>query len=202
MRYVALGDSISIDLYTEVVGGGAASQLARLLQVSEFENRTFDGATTVGVLERDFSGAPLHADVVTLTIGGNDLLGGGFARAVGDRAQGQVMLAELFANLEQIGALLSRVSGKVVFNSIYDPTDGDDSRAVELGLTPEVRPVLAMVNARLREVAQRHGYLFCDLEALFRGHGFWSKDPWIVFHIEPNLAGATAIAKAWQALLK
>ena len=31
MNYLALGDSISIDDYTEVAGGGAASQFARLI---------------------------------------------------------------------------------------------------------------------------------------------------------------------------
>lgn len=60
MRYLALGDSISIDLYTRVADGGAASQLARLLSASDFENRTFDGATSEGVLLRDFGGEALR----------------------------------------------------------------------------------------------------------------------------------------------
>lgn len=199
MRYVALGDSISIDLYTQVDGGGAASQLSRLLGAREFENRTFDGATTVGVLERDFtSGAPRKADVVTLTIGGNDLLAGAYARSIGDRAAGQVALQQLLGNIDRLGALISGVGSRVVFNAIYDPTDGDDAHAAELGLTAEIRPVLTMVNGHLRAVAERHGFLFCDLEALFHGHGFWSQEPWMVFHIEPNLEGATQIAKAWH----
>jgi hypothetical protein len=47
--YLALGDSISIDDYTGVRGGGAASQLARKLDV-ELVDLTFDGNTTDGVL--------------------------------------------------------------------------------------------------------------------------------------------------------
>lgn len=204
MRYLALGDSISIDLYTGVPGGGAASQLARLLLASEFENATYDGATTDGVLERDFESRTLRpADVVTLTIGGNDLLGSAFARTVGDRAQGQaLLLRRLFANLDRLGVLIAGIGRLVVFNTVYDPTDGDDSRAGELGLSPEIRPALAMLNGHLRAVATRHGFRLCDLEALFQGHGYWSKAPWMVMHIEPNLAGATAIATAWHALLK
>lgn len=202
MRYLALGDSISIDLYTRVEGGGAASQLARLLKASEFENSTYDGATTDGVLERDFHRRSVtKAEVVTVTIGGNDLLGGAFGRTVGDRSQGQQVLQQLLENLDRIGELTAKVGARVVWNTIYDPTDGDDAHAAELGLSPAIRPVLKTVNDHLRAVAKRHGFLLCDLEALFHGHGFWSKDSWMVMHIEPNLAGATQIAKAWHSLL-
>jgi hypothetical protein len=47
--YLALGDSISIDDYTGVPGGGAASQLARKLGL-ELVDLTRDGNTTQGVL--------------------------------------------------------------------------------------------------------------------------------------------------------
>jgi GDSL-like Lipase/Acylhydrolase family len=70
--YLALGDSISIDDYTGVPGGGAPSQLARKLGV-ELADLTRDGNTTEGVLG-DLARAPAAADVVTLSAGGNDLL--------------------------------------------------------------------------------------------------------------------------------
>ena len=47
--YVPLGDSISIDDYTGVCGGGAASQLARKLGL-DLVDLTLDGNTTQGVL--------------------------------------------------------------------------------------------------------------------------------------------------------
>jgi hypothetical protein len=47
--YLALGDSISIDDYTGVRGGGAASQLARKLGL-ELVDLTLDGNTTQGCL--------------------------------------------------------------------------------------------------------------------------------------------------------
>src|SRR6478672_1456416 len=46
--YLALGDSISIDDYTGVHGGGAVSQLAHRLG-AELVDRTRDGNTTHGV---------------------------------------------------------------------------------------------------------------------------------------------------------
>ncbi len=70
--YVALGDSISIDDYTGVRGGGAASHLARKLGL-DLVDLTRDGNTAHGVLA-DLAGAPASAAVVTLTAGGNDLL--------------------------------------------------------------------------------------------------------------------------------
>src|SRR5919197_6196570 len=78
--YVALGDSISIDDYTGVLGGGAPAQLARKLGL-ELVDLTRDGNTTHGVLA-DLARAPAAAQVVTLTAGGNDLLGGELPRAI------------------------------------------------------------------------------------------------------------------------
>jgi lysophospholipase L1-like esterase len=91
--YLALGDSISIDDYTGVRGGGAPSQLARKLGV-ELVDLTRDGNTTEGVLA-DLARAPAAANVVTLTAGGNDLLGGEHPRAI-------------LRRLHQIAARISR----------------------------------------------------------------------------------------------
>ena len=50
MNYLALGDSISIDDYTGVAGGGAASQFAKFIRADPFQNLTRDGNTTDGVM--------------------------------------------------------------------------------------------------------------------------------------------------------
>ena len=94
--YVALGDSISIDDYTGVRGGGAASQLARKLNM-DLVDLTRDGNTTYGVLA-DLARVPAAADVVTLTAGGNDLLSGQFPRAI------QRRLEEIARRIEPLGA--------------------------------------------------------------------------------------------------
>lgn len=200
MTYLALGDSISIDDYTEVKGGGAASQFARLIDANPFVNLTRDGTTTDGLRSRDLSRSDLpRPDVVTLTIGGNDLLGGFFERRVGDRTTAPAAaLDRIVANLETIGERLTAFGCPTILNTVYDPTDGDDAKARELDLVPEARHGLTAVNRTIGRIARERGFLLCDLEALFRGHGFWSAEPWIVMHIEPNLIGATQIAEAWR----
>jgi lysophospholipase L1-like esterase len=189
--YLALGDSISIDDYTGVRGGGAASQLAHKLGF-ELIDLTRDGNTTHGVLA-DLAAAAASADVVTLTAGGNDLLGGELPRAILRR------LHEIAPRIEQLG-------GRVIVNTVYDPSDGDnDVGRRELGLsrlaTIALRRRLDAVNRGIVRLARERGFLLADLERLFHGHGIESDEPWFVQVIEPNLAGATAIAEYWYQLL-
>jgi len=189
--YVALGDSISIDDYTGVRGGGAASQLARKLGL-DLVDLTRDGNTAHGVLA-DLAGAPASADVVTLTAGGNDLLGGDLPRAI-------------LRRLDQIAERLQRLGARIVVNTVYDPSDGDNSVGRrELGLsrlaTIELRRRLNALNGGIAKLARERGLLLADLERLFRGHGLASDEPWFVQVIEPNLAAATAIAEHWHELL-
>ena len=189
--YLALGDSISIDDYTGVQGGGAASQLARKLGL-DLLDLTRDGNTTHGVLA-DLARAPAAADIVTLTVGGNDLLGGDFPRAI-------------LRRLHQIAQRIQPLGARVVVNTVYDPSDGDNEVGRrQLGLswlaTIELRRRLNAVNADIGKLAVAHGFLLADLERLFHGHGVASGEPWFVNLIEPNLAGATAIAEHWHALL-
>lgn len=182
LHYLALGDSISIDDYTGMPGGGAVSQFARLIGADEVQDLTYDGCTTAGVLEALML-ASLRPDVVTLTAGGNDLLMG--------------MGGDLLGNLAKIAKRLAGFECPVIMNTIYDPTDGDDRLLGELGLPPATRPVYERVNDGIRVLARQHGFLLADLPRLFHGHGIGSRESWIVLQIEPNLAGATAIAREW-----
>ena len=190
--YLALGDSISIDDYTGVRGGGAPSQLARMLDL-DLVDLTRDGNTTRGVLA-DVAGAPAAADVVTLTAGGNDLLGGDLPRAI-------------LRRLRQIAERIEPLGARVVLNTVYDPSDGDNSVGRrELGLsrlaTIELRRRLNAVNAGIEDLARERDFLLVDLERLFHGHGLAADEPWFVQVIEPNLAGATAIAQHWDEVLR
>ena len=189
--YVALGDSISIDDYTGVAGGGAASQLARKLG-GEFVDLTRDGNTTHGVLA-DLVRAPAAADVVTLTAGGNDLLGGELPRGI-------------LRRLDQIAARIEPLGARVIVNTVYDPSDGDNEIGRrELGLSRlgamELRRRFNALNGGIRKLAAARGFVLADLERLFHGHGLASAEPWFVNVIEPNLAGATATATHWHELL-
>jgi lysophospholipase L1-like esterase len=189
--YLALGDSVSIDDYTGVPAGGAPSQLARKLGV-ELVDLTCDGNTTEGVLG-DLARAPAAADVVTLSTGGNDLLLGDRPRAV-------------LRRLDQIAERIQPLGARVVINTVYDPSDGDNNVGRrELGLSRlaaiELRRRLNALNGGIRKLACERDLLLADLERLFHGHGVVSNEPWFVQVIEPNLAGATAIAKHWYELL-
>jgi lysophospholipase L1-like esterase len=189
--YVALGDSISIDYYTGVRDGGAASQLASKLHL-DLVDLTRDGNTSQGVLG-DLAAAPAAADIVTLTAGGNDLLGGNLPRAI-------------LRRLHEIGRRLEPLGARVIVNTIYDPSDGDNTLGRrELGLsrlaTIELRRRLNAVNRGIAKLAHERAFLLADLERLFHGHGVASQEPWFVNVIEPNLAGATAIAEHWHELL-
>lgn len=198
MNYLALGDSISIDEYTEVGSGGAASQFARLISATQFQDLTQDGRTTAGVLEA-WPEITLTPNVVTLTAGGNDFLRGAFAALNSAGVWGQVA-AEPLAHLEEITARLAVFACPVILNTVYDPTDGDDSRIASFGMAAQARTAFNALNDGIRALARRRGFLLADLEELFHGHGPASADPWIVMQIEPNLAGATAIAQHWHEL--
>jgi lysophospholipase L1-like esterase len=189
--YLALGDSISIDYYTGVRDGGAASQLASKLDL-DLVDLTRDGNTSQGVLG-DLAAAPAAADIVTLTAGGNDLLGGNLPRAI-------------LRRLHEIGRRIEPLGARVVVNTIYDPSDGDNTLGRrELGLsrlaTIELRRRLNAVNRGIAKLAHERAFLLADLEPLFHGHGVASQEPWFVNVIEPNLAGASAIAEHWHELL-
>ena len=204
MNYVALGDSVSIDDYTGVAGGGAASQFANAIAAGDFQMLAFDGCTSENALVklRDVEGKP---DVVTLTVGGNDILKvvwWGCSVSWEEEVPLEGLERRIGAFLKVIVGQLSAYACPVILNTIYDPTDGDDEHAMELLFTPQVRDVLLATNECIRELGERRGHPVADLERLFRGHGFWSSDPWLVKHLEPNLAGATAIAREWTRLYR
>lgn len=205
MHYLALGDSISIDDYTGVAGGGAASQLARLIQADPFQDFTVDGWTTIHVLGSlpRLVGTP---DLVTLTIGGNDLLAMTAAHEgrPPDPATWATEAEAVLCRVEDILQRFDRLWGirpLFVLNTVYDPTDGDDQRFEEMGMPANARHGLAAFNDGMRRLARERRALLCDLEPLFHGHGFWSFTPWVTEVIEPNLAGATAIAERWASLV-
>jgi len=198
MNYLALGDSISIDEYTGTGSGGAASQFARLAGATQFQDLTRDGRTTAGVLAA-WPEITLTPNVVTVTAGGNDFLQGSF-QALNSITDWDRVASEPLANLEEIAARLDLFACPVILNTVYDPTDGDDSLIASFGMATQARTAFNALNDGIRGLARRRGFLLADLEKLFHGHGASSRRPWIVQQIEPNLAGATAIAAEWHRL--
>ncbi len=229
--YVALGDSISIDLYAGGPGRGGASLLARNRDddFPQWRGRDLattrpelgfallatDGGTTASLLDAQLprleaSGAVPR--VVTLTVGGNDVLG-----AYGDTRRALEIVGVVRT---RVGAALDRMRALVppgdpiVVGTVYDPSDATgETWRVGLPPWPDVVEVLAELNAALRAVAGEHGAVVADVHGRFLGHGLRAGDPgqdaarpsdrglWYCRVIEPNAWGADALrACFWTAL--
>lgn len=221
--YVALGDSMSIDAYAGGPGRGAASLLHRnlyadfpewdgrdlisTLRPCRFVNLTMDGATAATVRYAQLPRlreAGVRPSVITLTVGGNDLLqtyGNEDAAANALRAlreDGHVLLSALRRE--------SASNAPLLLGTIYDPSDGTGDTA-RLGILPWPGALdwIARFNETLRALAREHGALVADIHARFLGHGLRAGDPtqwesrpdnrdlWYCGTIEPNAWGASAI---------
>jgi lysophospholipase L1-like esterase len=230
--YVALGDSISIDLYAGGPGRGSASLLARNRDADFPEWRghdlattrpelgfallATDGGTTASMLNGQLPLLEASAAVprvVTLTAGGNDVL-----RAYGDT---RAALEIVSAVRTRVGRALDRLHAlvppgdPVIVGTVYDPSDGT-GEAWRVGLPPwpDVVDVLAELNATLSVAAREHGATVADIHARFLGHGLEAGNPgqsdprpanralWYCNIIEPNAWGADAVRAAFWAALQ
>lgn len=223
---MALGDSISIDDYAGGPGRGGASLLARNrdddfpawhrhdLADLVFHLLATDGATSQTRLDHQLprlERSNERPSVVTMTIGGNDVLGW-----YGDTA-GAVRAAD--AAVARTGEALDRLirwvpDARIVVGTVYDPSDGtSDAASVGLPPWPEVVEVLGHLNAALRHLAEQHGADVAEIHEKFLGHGLAAGNPgqtearptdrnlWYCNVIEPNAWGASAVRAAlWEAL--
>jgi hypothetical protein len=230
--YVALGDSISIDEYAGGPGRGGASLLAcnrdddfpqwRGHDLStqhpslRYHLLAVDGGTTETLLDVQLprlEASGRRPAVVTLTVGGNDLL-----TAYGDTIRARKVVRTV---CERVGQALSRLTrvmrapgDPIVLGTVYDPSDGR-AEATRLGLPPwpEVLDVLAELNGGLRRAAAHHRARVAEIHDRFLGHGLAVGDPtqstprpgnralWYCNVIEPNAWGADAVrASFWHAL--
>lgn len=241
VRYVALGDSVSIDLYPALDAGatdvavalegdttagsvaplGAASLLFRNVEERwpddlgndlsslypgiELLNLAQDGATIGDVFgeqltQLDETDAPV---LITLTVGGNDLLsayGSRPKRALLDRIVQDIAEAYDFL-VEQ---LVTRFpNGVVIVNTIYDPSDRSGKIP---GVSDEVGPlpldVLDRMNDHIRALAiGTPRVLLADVYARFLGHGVSVAESeqwyWRRSMIEPNALGASELRHLW-----
>jgi lysophospholipase L1-like esterase len=230
--YAALGDSISIDDYAGGPGLGGASLFAhnRNDTFPQWRGRDLttvhpdlryhllavDGGTSETLLHHQLPqlervGAALA--LVTLTIGGNDLLG-----AYGDTPRArrviEVVRRRVSEALRRLQPLMQAPSSPIIVGTVYDPSDGTgDSARVGLPPWPEVVDLLTELNAELRSVAAEHDARVAEIHQRFLGHGLLRGDPaqthprpgdrelWYCNVIEPNAWGADGVRAAfWEAL--
>ena len=225
--YVALGDSISIDDYAGGPGRGGASLLARNRDEDfpswhghDLSDRPFrllatDGATSRTLLDDQLprlERSGVHPSIVTLTIGGNDVLGW-YGDTAGALRAADAAVATADRALDRLRRL-AEPSVRMVLGTVYDPSDGTaDAGRVGLPPWPEVVDVLAHLNEALRLLADRHGATVAEIHAKFLGHGLGAGNPaqgdprpadrdlWYCDVIEPNAWGANAVREAfWEAL--
>ncbi|MEU4163655.1 SGNH/GDSL hydrolase family protein [Actinoplanes sp. NPDC026670] len=205
-RYVALGDSMSIDDYAGGPGHGAASLLHHTLGDTgddwTLDVLARDGAVTADILHRQLPQLTAPPDLVTITMGGNDLL-----TAYGDDTAAAAVVGRFAAQAQAVLAKLPRTS-RIVLTTVYDPSDGTGTAP---GLTPwpNAPHWIGALNTILADLATRHGTLLADVHAAFTGHGATAgditgtdarpanRDLWFCGVIEPNAWGAHAIRTTW-----
>jgi len=208
---------MSIDDYAGGPGRGAASLLHRNHDgdfpdwsgrdlADRFGLRALaqDGATAADVLERQLPRITQPPTLVTITMGGNDLM-----VAYGDSPAAQAAVGRVLAVGEAIMARLAAVP-KIVLTTVYDPSDGTGEVASSgLPPWPDGPVIVEALNAGLADLAARHGALLADVNARFAGHGVAAGDPatsdsrpgnrdlWYCGVIEPNAWGAHEIRATW-----
>ena len=240
--YIALGDSMSIDLYPALdaweidvavalersVAAGSVAPLgaASLLYQNDdarwpdeqgsdlvsrypgigMQNLASDGATIGDVFGEQLPQLEESDEdtLVTLTIGGNDLLS-----AFANRPRASLLeaierdVAEAYEFL--VDAIRRTRSGSLlVLSTIYDPSD-------RLGRIPGVLEdagklpleILDRMNAHIRRLAAgTPNVVLADVYAHFLGHGASAAEAdrwyWRRSLIEPNAAGANEIRRVWR----
>jgi lysophospholipase L1-like esterase len=190
--YVAVGDSLSEGLGDPLSGGklrGWAALLAeRLRELApelEFTNLAVRGHRTRDAIRRQLPAAlALRPDLVTVFIGGNDVL----LNMRLDRAR--------FADeLERLVAPLARPGVTVVLSTLPDLTATGPLLPPVRG---QVRRRVETVDEVIRDVADRYDTLLLDawFDPSTRQHGFWSFD-----RIHPSAEGHRLIAASVAELL-
>jgi lysophospholipase L1-like esterase len=218
VAYYALGDSISIDDYAGGPGLGAASLLADDFGI-DLTLLARDGATSDDVVRFQLDKIEGRPALITLTMGGNDLLTALFAPAkLGlppDLDAARSTVAQVATNYAVVMPALAATGARVVVSTVYDPTDGTgDLSWVGLPAWEGGLEILASLNDAIRAAAADHGAAVADLHAAFLGHGAkagdvtasdprpGNRDLWLCGHIEPNAWGAEAVRDTWRAALR
>lgn len=218
-HYVALGDSISVDDYPGD-GHGAASLLHATLQATNpgcrYSPWAMDGATSAQVVDwqlPDLAALDATPDLYTLTVGGNDFItffGADPARVADEIARVRAHVAQTLAAVRA-----KSPDAVILVGTIYDPSDGTGELGdINARDWPEGPQALLDLNTALLEAAADAGAIGTDIHGLFLGHGRTAgtveqpppgtldDDCWFCNVIEPNRAGAAAVAALWAETLR
>lgn len=205
--YLALGDSMSIDDYAGP-GLGAASLLYRndSKRWPDFQGRDLwtrcpgcklafrarNGLDSHGLQKTMLDLPACDGKVlVTLTMGGNDLIGA-LRQKAGENAE--VVRDRL---LQALDLLACYSNPTVLMGNIYDPTDGSGVLGSGYEWFAPAVDRLPVYNAMLAAVAKSRGATLIDIHGAFLGH----MNEYYSFDIEPGVQGADALRRLWWTAL-
>jgi lysophospholipase L1-like esterase len=205
--YDALGDSYASGYGVPPYVACGRSQSAYAVQLDGRQRIRLDdfvacaGATTTSLVTGgQLAALDADTDLVTLTIGGNDI---GWSSAVtaclgGTDAQCASTVAQVVGRITtELPALLDTVYAKVAeaapnahvvvtgYPRLFSPEYGAylAASAAELSTLNAAADTL---NAVIAAAAERAGFQFVDVRKRFKGHGANSSDPWILGPTAPG----------------
>lgn len=173
--YLALGDSMSIDDYTGVPGGGAVRQFYEFLgDLWSIDDCTIDGCRIPDVQRERFG------EVITLTIGGNDLL-------INKEEYMNEGLDNFAADHLALLTSIRRVNpdSLMMVADVYHP---------DTELTDAEAEALHTANEIIHQNCQQTGAYVVPTHDTFRGN----ETTFLCHEIEPTLDGAKAIAELFE----
>lgn len=224
LAYVALGDSYAAGQGAEPYLDScrrSASSYPALADASRWvrlvQNAACSGASSDDVVASQLKRLSPDTDVVTLTVGGNNLDLPGLVLACSTSelacasalAQRQALLtqaifdpassplvADLTATIDAIQAAAPNATIYVTgYPLLFDPAFPDPALAFA------VNSLTLMLNTVIQNVAEANGAIYVDVTGAFAGHGIGSNDPWFNFdptnpfdpeNLHPNAAGYAA----------
>ena len=186
--FVALGDSIPARgptrfSYVDILADHARDVLGAEVRLM---NLARNGWTSDDVLHqlrssRRCRDAIARADLVTLTVGGNDLLRalragvGGLARGAEPMAILQTLLPRFEANwravLDEIVALRTPTEAALRATNYYDPLPGNAAFRIDGELAQRAHAFARAQNRRMCEEAEGRGVACADVYRAFNGSG-------------------------------
>ena len=190
----------------EIWPGYAGRDLHARAPAARVVDLTMDGATLPDVADAQLPAAPATGApaLVTLTVGGNDLLmayGNSRSAVTLERAA-----AEVARDYEEcVGLIRRRLPGALlILTTVYDPSDstGFIPGFHESGVALPIH-VLDRLNIQIRRLASGPGSVLADVHAHFLGHGARAAAAdrwyWAPSMIEPGARGASEIRALWLA---
>ncbi|MEU2042318.1 SGNH/GDSL hydrolase family protein [Nocardia niwae] len=199
--YVALGDSFSAGLGADgpIDGCGRSAKgypalWAKAHSIASFVNAACGGAVSGDVLGSQLSGLSAKTEVVTITLGGNDVqLGDQVSACLLRDDQGCRTLIDDFttnlpartAAVTEVYAAIRTAAPKADVYVLGYPRLFDTGGSCTSPLTPTLdeRRVLNgatdALNSVLAQRATDAGFRFVDVRAAFAGHGVCSSSSWI-----------------------